>query len=99
LAGLALSIQLSQLGYKVVLLEKEQYPFHKVCGEYISMESWDFLLGLGLALETMDISHIKRLQVSAVNGKLLEHDLSPGGFGISRYILMIRFAVSPDLQV
>jgi flavin-dependent dehydrogenase len=87
LAGLALSIQLSQLGYKVVLLEKEQYPFHKVCGEYISMESWDFLQGLGLALERMDISRIKRLQVSAINGKVLEHDLSPGGFGISRYIL------------
>jgi len=39
LAGLALSIQLSKKGYRVILFEKEQYPFHKVCGEYISMES------------------------------------------------------------
>ena len=32
LAGLALSIQLAKKGYKIVVLEKEQYPFHKVCG-------------------------------------------------------------------
>src|SRR5687768_2854247 len=44
LAGLALSIQLARLGHAVVLLEKEAYPYHKVCGEYISNESWPFLL-------------------------------------------------------
>jgi len=38
LAGLALSIQLAKAAHKVVLFEKEQYPFHKVCGEYISRE-------------------------------------------------------------
>ncbi len=48
LAGLALSIQLAKKGYKTILFEKEQYPFHKVCGEYISMESWPFLESLGL---------------------------------------------------
>jgi len=30
-------------GFSVIVSEKEQYPFHKVCGEYISLESWDFL--------------------------------------------------------
>ncbi|MBC7511814.1 MAG: FAD-dependent oxidoreductase, partial [Ferruginibacter sp.] len=39
LAGLALAIQLVKKGYSVALFEKEQYPFHKVCGEYISLES------------------------------------------------------------
>ena len=46
LAGLCLAIQLADRGISVVLFEKNQYPFHKVCGEYISMESWDFLEGL-----------------------------------------------------
>ena len=39
LAGLTLAIQLADAGYAVVLFEKEKYPFHKVFGEYISMES------------------------------------------------------------
>ena len=43
LAGLAASILLARNGRQVALFEKESYPFHKVCGEYISMESWDFL--------------------------------------------------------
>ena len=35
LAGLTLAIQGADKGYHVVLFEKEAYPFHKVCGEYI----------------------------------------------------------------
>ncbi len=31
LAGLSLSILLSKAGHKVVLFEKEKYPFHRVC--------------------------------------------------------------------
>ncbi len=43
LAGLSLSILLSKAGHKTILFEKEKYPFHKVCGEYISLESWNFI--------------------------------------------------------
>ena len=84
LAGLALSIQAARSGYKTVLLEKEQYPFHRVCGEYISLESWDFLEQLGLPLSSMQLPLIKRLQVTAPNGKLFQTALPLGGFGISR---------------
>ncbi len=87
LAGLALSIQLAGKGYSVIVLEKETYPFHRVCGEYISLESWDFLIRLGLDLPAMDISRINRLQVSSLKGKLIEQGLPLGGFGISRYCL------------
>ena len=87
LAGLALSIQIANTGYKVVLFEKEQYPFHRVCGEYISLESWNFLESLGLDLQVLMVSHIKRLRVSAVNGRSFEQELPLGGFGISRYRL------------
>lgn len=85
LAGLALSIQLSRLGHNVALFEKEVYPFHKVCGEYISMESWNFLESLGLPLSAMNLPIIKKLMVSAPNGNLLKTTLPLGGFGISRY--------------
>ncbi len=87
LAGLALSIQLAKLGYTVALFEKEQYPFHKVCGEYISLESWDFIESLGLPLADMQLPIIKKLIVTAPNGNQLQQALPLGGFGISRYKL------------
>jgi menaquinone-9 beta-reductase len=87
LAGLALSIQLAKLGHRVALFEKEQYPFHKVCGEYISLESWNFLEELGLPLSDMNLPMISRLIVTAPNGKQLKQKLPLGGFGISRYKL------------
>jgi menaquinone-9 beta-reductase len=87
LAGLALAIQAAGAGYKVVLIEKETYPFHKVCGEYISLESWPFLQSLGVPLQQLSLPIIKKLTVSAPNGKFLQHNLPQGGFGISRYKL------------
>src|SRR5215468_9478137 len=71
LAGLALSIQCAQAGYRTILFEKERYPFHKVCGEYISFESWNFLEELGVPLSQMNLPTITRLLVTAPNGKNL----------------------------
>jgi flavin-dependent dehydrogenase len=85
LAGLALSIQLAEAGYKVILFEKECYPFHRVCGEYISMESWNFLESLGYPLGKLDLPLIKKLVVSSPDGNYISHPLAQGGFGISRY--------------
>ncbi|MGN6401867.1 MAG: NAD(P)/FAD-dependent oxidoreductase [Flavisolibacter sp.] len=87
LAGLAVSIQLARKSHKVIVFEKLKYPVHKVCGEFISMEAWDFLNCLGVNLDTINVPVITRLQVSSPNGKLLERTLPLGGFGISRYKL------------
>src|SRR3954469_23020826 len=87
LAGLAAGIRLARLGHSVVLFEKEKYPFHKVCGEYISLESWNFLEQLGLPLSKMNLPMIKKLIVSSPGGKIIESNLDLGGFGISRYLL------------
>jgi len=38
LAGLTSAIHLSKSGLKVSLIEKNEFPKHKVCGEYISNE-------------------------------------------------------------
>ena len=85
LAGLSLAIQLAGQGWSVLLLEKERYPFHRVCGEYISLESWDFLERLGYPLSSMQLPVIKKLIVSAPNGNSITQALPQGGFGISRY--------------
>lgn len=87
LAGLSLSILLSKQGYQVLLFEKEKYPFHKVCGEYISLESWKFIENLGLPLSILDLPLIKKLIVSSPDGHFIETQLKPGGFGISRYFI------------
>jgi menaquinone-9 beta-reductase len=93
LAGLSLSLQLKEAGFNVILFEKEIYPFHKVCGEYISMESWSFLERLGIPLSDMNLPIIKRLVVSAPNGNSITAALPLGGFGISRYVLDHKLAM------
>jgi len=85
LAGLALAIQCSNYGFSVILFEKDAYPHHKVCGEYISMESRQFLSGLGLKLSEMNLPVINKLNLSSPSGNMISSDLTPGGFGISRY--------------
>jgi flavin-dependent dehydrogenase len=87
LGGLSLSILLAELGHKVILVEKEKYPFHKVCGEYISLESWPFLERLGVPLSKMDLPVISKLTVTSPSGSAINHPLPLGGFGVSRYTL------------
>ncbi len=88
LAGLSCAIVLAKKGYSVVLFEKSAYPAHKVCGEYISMESWNFLSEeLGVPLQAMQLPAIKKLLVTSVKGKTVRATLPLGGFGISRYVL------------
>jgi flavin-dependent dehydrogenase len=86
LAGLSLAILEARAGQQVLLFEKKQYPAHKVCGEYISLESWRFLSELGVPLADWDLPILKRLQLSSP-AKLLELPLDLGGFGLSRYKL------------
>ena len=102
LAGLSVAILLKDHGYEVAVFEKEQYPFHKVCGEYISMESWSFLESLGLPLSSMKLPIINKLVVSAPGGNSLKQTLPLGGFGVSRYLLdneLKNIAVSKGVVV
>src|SRR4051794_29977717 len=87
LAGLAASILLAKAGRSVIVFEKAHYPFHKVCGEYISLESWNFLHALGLPLQQLDLPLIDTLLLTSPNGKAFTARLPLGGFGISRYKL------------
>jgi menaquinone-9 beta-reductase len=92
LAGLTLAIQLLKAGISCVVFEKNKFPFHKVCGEYVSNESKDFLKRLGFDVAAMDLPQIRHLQVSSPSGNLLKHDLDLGGFGISRFMMDQKLA-------
>jgi menaquinone-9 beta-reductase len=87
LAGLVSSIQLAKAGKKVLVIEKKSYPFHKVCGEYISNETRPFLNTLGVNFDKLGVKEIAKFQFTSPSGRVLETDLDLGGFGISRYKL------------
>lgn len=85
LAGLLSSIQLAENGVECLLIEKKEYPFHRVCGEYISNEAVPFLRTLNLYPGEFSPPVISRLQLSSVRGKSKTLPLELGGFGISRF--------------
>lgn len=87
LAGLTAALHLQQSGVNVVLIEKETYPQHKVCGEYISNEVLPYFEWLGLDISTLAPTTLHKLQLSTVSGTSMFADLPLGGFGISRYAL------------
>jgi len=100
LAGLCSAIALAKAGIEVLVIEKEQYPFHRVCGEYISLEVLPFLNSLGIDPFKLQASKIDRLLISSPSGRTLNHTLDLGGFGLSRYTLDAHlFAQAKELGV
>ncbi|GAB3018515.1 NAD(P)/FAD-dependent oxidoreductase [Spirosoma pulveris] len=87
LAGLIAGIDLARSGVQVLLLEKYNYPQHKVCGEYISNEVLPYLQHLGVCIDELNPSRISRFLLSTAAGKTVESTLPLGGFGVSRYTL------------
>ncbi|MGL2994578.1 NAD(P)/FAD-dependent oxidoreductase [Flavobacterium sp. TSSA_36] len=87
LAGLTAGIHLSQKGIAVVVIEKNDYPKHKVCGEYISNEVKPYLESLGIPIQKAAPTSITQLEFSTLYGVSLHQKLPLGGFGISRYAL------------
>ena len=87
LAGLSAAIHLRKYDFNVLLIEKNDYPKHKVCGEYISNEVLPYLAFLDVDVFALGAKKITKLEVSSAKSKLITTDLPLGGFGISRYAL------------
>lgn len=87
LAGLTSAIHLSKFKQRVLLIEKNSYPKHKVCGEYISNEALPYLNSLGINPTKEGAKKITKVHVSTITGGLIKGDLPLGGFGMSRYFL------------
>lgn len=85
LAGLISAILLNRKGFSVTLFEKKSYPFHRVCGEYISNETVPFLKREGLYPSSFDPPIIKQFILTSISGGEARVPLDMGGFGISRY--------------
>ena len=87
LAGLTSAIHLSKSGYKVAVFEKQSYPNHKVCGEYVSNEINPYLESLGITLVQAGAVAITEFVFSTRKGESCKTKLPIGGMGISRFAL------------
>lgn len=87
LAGLVNTHLLTEAGLDVLLIEKKKYPFHRVCGEYVSNEVKPFLQRIGLFPSHLEPSFINKFLLTSTAGARAEFDLDLGAFGISRYEL------------
>jgi flavin-dependent dehydrogenase len=87
LAGLSSALHLSKHDLTVLLIEKNNYPKHKVCGEYISNEVLPYLQHLGIDVFGLGAQKINKFELSTPQNKTLKSDLRLGGFSISRYTL------------
>ncbi|MGL1887957.1 MAG: NAD(P)/FAD-dependent oxidoreductase [Reichenbachiella sp.] len=87
LSGLLNAILLARAGWSVRLYEQKTYPFHRVCGEYISNEVKQYLTKKGLFPSQFEPANISKLVLSSASGQIAESPLAMGGFGISRYAL------------
>ena len=87
LAGLAVALDLAGRGQRVVVVERRAYPFHRVCGEYVSNEVLPYLRRLGADPAVLNPARISRFELSSPGGRVLRSPLDLGGFGVSRYRL------------
>lgn len=87
MAGLTAALDLAGRGHAVLLVERRQYPFHRVCGEYVSNEVLPYLTRLGADPAPLEPARITRFLLSAPGGRTLTAPLDLGGFGVSRYAL------------
>ena len=102
LAGLTSAIHISKLNFKVLLIEKNSYPKHKVCGEYVSNEVLPYLEYLEFNPFKFGAKRISSFQLTTENNKSITANLPLGGFGMSRYKMdfeLYKLALSTGVTV
>jgi flavin-dependent dehydrogenase len=87
LAGLTSAVHLSKKGLSVLLIEKNEYPKHKVCGEYISNEVLPYLKVLDFNPFDYGAKKIVDFTLSTPQSRSVNIKLPSGGFSISRYCI------------
>jgi menaquinone-9 beta-reductase len=58
-AGSSAAVTISRSGYSVALLDKEQFPREKLCGDFLNPINWPVLRELGVDRELLARSHEK----------------------------------------
>ena len=89
LAGCSAAIHLARAGVSVLLLERGTYPAHKLCGEFLSVETTGAFERLGVlpAIQAAGAQPISRILMTTPSGASLRQDLPGTALGFSRYRL------------
>jgi flavin-dependent dehydrogenase len=89
IAGSSLAKQFADCGWRTVLLDRQRFPRHKACGEFLSPESQEMLSKLGLddVMESLQPQLISSARLIFENGGTVEVSLPGKAWGISRYML------------
>lgn len=89
LAGSCLAAAVAQRGWRVIVLERQRGPHHKVCGEFLSPEAQASLRALDLhaTVAALAPAEIHRAAIISRQGQQLEVDLPGVAWGVSRYRL------------
>lgn len=86
LAGSMAALRLAEAGRETLLLEKENGPHHKVCGEFVSAEAAAYLRSAGVDPAGLGAALIHRLRVST-GRSLAETELPFPALSLSRCVL------------
>jgi flavin-dependent dehydrogenase len=100
-AGAAAAIALVQAGREVTLLEREEVPGHKICGEFVSGETRNYLTALGMDLRALGGHRITHVRL-ARGAKTMTARLPFEGVGLTRKVLdgaMLEHAVASGVMV
>jgi flavin-dependent dehydrogenase len=86
-AGSSIAASLAAHGWRVLLVERDEFPRHKVCGEFISPDAQIALRKLGLystvaALQPVPLTAAK---VISRHGRKMHRPLPGVAWGLSRY--------------
>ncbi len=63
-AGAASAISLARRGYAVALIDKEEFPREKLCGDFINPSNWPMLAQLGVTRDLFTAGSRNRHGVS-----------------------------------
>ncbi|GIP26024.1 FAD-dependent oxidoreductase [Paenibacillus sp. J23TS9] len=104
LAGSSLAIRLANLGWNTVLLDRQNFPRHKACGEFLSPETKDMFreLGVNHQLEALRPGRISKTRLIFRHGGVVEADLEEPAWGLSRYAMdsiMLKAAEEAGVRV
>ena len=99
-AGSSMAAALAASGWQVLLIERERFPRHKVCGEFLSPEAQHTLssLGLGQALTSFQPVSLSHAELVSRRGTRLLTPMPAPGWGLSRLAMDARLADSAVQQ-
>ncbi|WP_239619220.1 NAD(P)/FAD-dependent oxidoreductase [Cohnella mopanensis] len=89
IAGSSMAYSLAKQGWQVALIDKDTFPRHKACGEFLSPESLGTLKALNLdgVVASLEPSPITRVRLHTDRGVSLEIPLFAPAMGLSRQAL------------